>query len=199
MTQPIWVNLILPIILVVGGYLLGGILPAEWYFKRFKKHSAVELGEKPGTFAVLRHIGLFPAILCLLYDIGKGFIPAFLALKLNVNLYWLPAISLAPVVGHNWPFLRWKKGGWGLAAATGALLALGCWLSFIGLAGIPFAFIFKKKRGVGIGLVAFPLILIMLIVFHKPWEVVLSAILVMALTIFRRLTGEKKQKAVPAE
>lgn len=182
----------LPLILVIAGYFLGSLLPAELMFRIFKKKAPLELGEKPSTFAVLRRIGFIQALICLIYDMGKGFLPVFLALKLNVNYLWLPVIAIAPVAGHNWPFLRWNKGGWGLAAATGALLGLGCWVSFVGLAGVPFAFIFKKKRGVGIALVAFPLILIMFVVFHKPWEVFVAAIVVMAVTVLRRLTGEKK-------
>jgi glycerol-3-phosphate acyltransferase PlsY len=195
MPEPTLKNIILPLILVIGGYFLGSLLPAELFFRIFKKKLPLEMGEKPSTFAVLRRIGFFPALLCMIFDIGKGFLPAFLALKLNVNLLWLPLIAIAPVVGHNWPFLRWNMGGWGLAAATGALFGLGCWLSFVGLAGIPFAFIFPKKRGVAIGAVAFPLILIMMIIFHKPWEVLVAAVAVAVVAVIRRLTGERKEKA----
>jgi hypothetical protein len=69
----------------------------------------------------------------------------------------------------------------------------------VGLAGIPFAFIFPKKRGVAIGAVAFPLILMMMIIFHKPWEVVVAAIAVMVVAVFRRLTGEKKEHPEKSE
>lgn len=184
----------LPPVLVVGGYFIGALLPGNLFFRVFKQKTPLELGEKPGTYAVLRHVGFFPALLCLIYDAGKGFLPAFLALELGVDLLWLPLIAIAPIAGHNWPFLRWHDGGWGLAAVGGALLALGGWPTFIGLAGIPFIFLFPKKRGVGFSAVAFPLILAMMIVFHKPWQVIAAAVAVMAVAILRRLTGEKKQK-----
>lgn len=182
----------LPLILTIGGYFLGSVLPAELFFKLYKNKSPLELGEKPSTFATLRHIGFWQALVCMIYDMGKGFLPVFLALKLGVNLYWLPVIAAAPVAGHNWPFLRWDKGGWGLAAASGALIGLGCWLTFVGVLGIPFIFLFPKRRGVAFGLVAFPLILAMFVVYHKPWEVFAAALFVMIVALIRRMTGEKK-------
>lgn len=194
MSVPILKNLVFPLILTVGGYFLGTLLPGNLFFRVFKKKTPLELGEKPGTFAVLRHVGFFPALLCLIYDVGKGFLPAFLALELGVDLLWLPLIAIAPVAGHNWPFLRWHDGGWGLAAVGGALLALGGWPTLLGLAGIPFIFIFPKKRGVGFSAVAFPLILAMMFVLHKPWQVIAAAVAVMVIAILRRLTGEKKRQ-----
>jgi len=35
------------------------------------------MSEKPGTFAVLRRVGVVQALLCLIYDIGKGLLPVF--------------------------------------------------------------------------------------------------------------------------
>jgi glycerol-3-phosphate acyltransferase PlsY len=186
-------NMILPLILVVCGYLLGSLLPANLFFRIYKKKFPLELGEKPSTFAVLRHIGFLPALCCLIYDMGKGFLPVFLALEWHVPLLWLPLIAIAPVAGHNWPFLRWNQGGWGLAAAGGALLALGGLPALAGLVGIPFIFIFPNKRGVGFCTVMFPVVLGMMILTHKPWQVISAAVAVMVLAIIRRLTGEKKQ------
>ncbi len=185
---------LLPLGLIIAGYFLGSLLPADAFFRLFKRKTPQELGEKPGTFAVLKQVGIIPAILCLAYDGAKGFLPAFFALQWDVNLLWLPFIALAPVIGHNWPFLRWDKGGWGLAAIAGVLFGLGGWLTAAGLLGIPFGLIFRKSRGVAIGLVGFPLVLLMFILNKKPWQVIVAALSVMLLGAFRRLTGERKEK-----
>jgi glycerol-3-phosphate acyltransferase PlsY len=183
------------LIIAIVGYFLGSLLPAEWMFHLYKHTSASELGVKPGTFAVLKSIGILPGIFCLIFDLGKGFLPPWLAINFfHVDLNWLPLIALSPVLGHNWPFLRWNKGGWGLAATGGSLVGLGGWLSFVGLLGLPFGLIFKKKPGVAIAAVSFPAVLAMLILFHLPWQVLVSALSLMLLEVFRRLTGEKKPK-----
>jgi len=120
-----------------------------------------------------------------------------LALHWQVNLNWLPLIALAPVAGHNYPFLRWGKGGWGLAAITGVLFGLGGWLTVPGLIGLVIGIFYKKARGVMIGAIGFPIVIAMFIIFKKPWQVVAAALAVMLLGVNRRLTGEKKEK--PAE
>jgi len=195
--MPAW---LLILILIVGGYLLGSLLPAEWMFHLFKHASSHELGVKPGTFSVLKQVGIFPSIFCLLFDLVKGFLPPWLALNVfHTNLNWLPLIALAPVMGHNWPFLRWDRGGWGLAATGGSLVGLGGWLAFAGLVGLPFAFIFKKTPGLAFSAVCFPAILIMFIVFHLPWQVIVSALTLMLLEVYRRITGEKKAKAIASD
>lgn len=177
--------------LVLGGYLGGSVLPAELAFRIFKHKPPYELGEKPSTRAVLRRIGFLPAVVVLLYDIGKGFLPVWLAFKLDANINWLPVIAAAPVVAHSWPFLRWKYGGWGLAASSGALVSL-AWLEMIISFGLGFiaGAIFRNKPGLAIGTLAFPLMLGLMIYFREPLQVILAAALVMLITAFRRATGE---------
>jgi glycerol-3-phosphate acyltransferase PlsY len=182
-------------LLTLGGYLLGSLMPAEWMFRLFKHASSQELGVKPGTFSVLKKVGFIPGVLCLIVDIAKGFFPAWLSLsKVSINLNWLPLIAISPVVGHNWPFLNWKKGGWGLAATGGALIGLGGVHALVGLFGLPFGLLFKKTPGLAIGAVAFAAVLVTFILVKMPWQVLVSAIAIMTLEIYRRFTGEKKEK-----
>jgi glycerol-3-phosphate acyltransferase PlsY len=193
MTTPTLPTGIFETILALGGYLLGSLMPSEWMFHLFKHSSSQELGVKPGTFSVLKQVGLVPGVFCLIFDLAKGFFPSWLALNsFPINLNWLPLISLSPVLGHNWPFLNWKKGGWGLAATGGSLLGLGGLYTLIGLIGFPFGFIFKKTPGVAISAIMFPAILITFLLLKLPWQVLASALSVMVLEVYRRFTGEKK-------
>jgi acyl-phosphate glycerol 3-phosphate acyltransferase len=181
----------LEFILVFGGYLGGSVLAADLAFRLLKHKRPYEFGEKPSTRAVLRQIGFIPAALVLLYDVGKGFLPVWLAFHWKVDLNWLPAIAAAPVVAHNWPFLRWKYGGWGMAATGGALLALAWFETIIAfvIGFIPGA-VFRDKPGLAIGIIAFPLMLVLLFYFQEPLQVILAAALVMLITVIRRATGE---------
>ena len=190
-------KLIVSLALLIGGYLLGSVLPANFFFWLARRSSPYEMGEKPSTFAVMRKVGIIPGILCLLFDFGKGFLPGFLAITFGLDAPWLPFITVAPVLGHNWPFLRWKKGGWGMAATGGTFLAVGWWLPAIiaAMIAIPCGLLWRSKPGLAIGGVGFPLFLIMMFVFHKPLINFISALVVMSIEIYRRLTGERHKKA----
>jgi glycerol-3-phosphate acyltransferase PlsY len=198
-TEPA-IKLIVSSALLVGGYLIGSILPADLFFRLSRKKAPHEMGEKPGTYAVMRRVGLVPGILCLLFDFGKGFLPGFLAIIFGLDQAWLPFITVSPVIGHNWPFLRWNKGGWGMAATGGTFLAMGWWLPAIlaAVIAVPCGLLWRSKPGLAIGGVGFPLFLVMLCVFHKPWINIISTLVVMAVEIYRRMTGERHKKAAMA-
>lgn len=80
----------------------------------------------PGATNVLRSGNKFAAILTLLLDALKGFVPVLL-----VKLYGAPyglgdgsvaLVGLAAFLGHLWPVLFHFKGGKGVATAAGVLL-----------------------------------------------------------------------------
>jgi len=65
--------------------------------------------------------GAFVAVLIL--DLGKGFLPVWLAREL-ASAEWIAGLTaMGAVVGHCWPIFAGFKGGMGLAAAGGSLLA----------------------------------------------------------------------------
>ena len=186
-----------PFLLVIGGYLLGGVMPSELAFRIKFGKQAFETGEKPGTFSVFRKIGFIPALLVLIFDAGKGFLPIWLAFQWNVNLNWLPLIATAPAAGHSWPFLRWKYGGWALAAACGAIWALSGWVAWIGLGvGIISARIFRKNPGPALATAGIPVVLALMIWQGEPWQSVLAVIAAAGVVFLRRLTGERNSPEV---
>ena len=65
-----------------------------------------------------------------LLDLAKGFIPVYLATRYS-NETWVVALTAAlAVAGHCWPIFAQFRGGMGLAAFGGALLAVN-WVSFV--------------------------------------------------------------------
>jgi glycerol-3-phosphate acyltransferase PlsY len=82
----------------------------------------------PGATNVLRSGSRKAAVLTLLFDALKGFVPV-----LVVRLYggaaglgdgWAAFVGLAAFLGHLWPVFFKFKGGKGVATAAGVLLAL---------------------------------------------------------------------------
>ena len=76
-----------------------------------------------GATNVLRAGGKALGILTLALDIGKGFLPVYLARKAGLDLMPLSWVALSAVSGHIFtPWLKFK-GGKGVATALGACLA----------------------------------------------------------------------------
>jgi glycerol-3-phosphate acyltransferase PlsY len=77
-----------------------------------------------GTANVLRIVGKRAAVLTLVGDLLKGFLPVLAARSLGVSELWVAGVGLAAVLGHNWPVYLRFAGGKGVATSFGALLAM---------------------------------------------------------------------------
>jgi glycerol-3-phosphate acyltransferase PlsY len=96
-----------------------------------------EGSKNPGATNVLRLGGVKIAVIVLILDMLKGFIPVFLAKLLGASPVLLSLICLSAVLGHMFPVFFQFKGGKGVATAGGAFfgisgvlgtLAFGTWL-----------------------------------------------------------------------
>ena len=84
-----------------------------------------------GATNVRRTVGTLPAIVTLLGDIGKGFLPVWWAGMLAASgpSHWgdafIALVGLGALAGHLYPiFLKFRTGGKGVATAAGCLLAV---------------------------------------------------------------------------
>ena len=92
----------------------------------------------PGATNVLRSGNKAAAVLTLLLDALKGFVPVLLV-KLYGPAYGLEEgtlalVAIAAFLGHLWPVFFHFKGGKGVATAAGVLLGLNVWLGIATLA-----------------------------------------------------------------
>jgi len=78
----------------------------------------------PGATNVLRIGGKYAALVTLVGDVFKGFIPVLLAGFFGVKGWSLGVVALATFVGHVFPLFFKFQGGKGVATAFGALFAL---------------------------------------------------------------------------
>ncbi len=113
------------ILVIVLGYLLGAIPSAYLITRWFKGVDIRSLGTgNPGTANVFRTVGLEAAIAVGALDISKGAAPVLLARAASLSEGWALAAGVAAALGHCYsPYLRFRGGG-GLAASVGTLLAL---------------------------------------------------------------------------
>lgn len=113
---------------ILTGYLLGSMMFA-WYLPLFIKHVDIrEVSDdgNPGTANAFKHAGVFVGILVIICELGKGFVPVFLARRyLNAGRFLFSLVMAAPVAGHAFPvFTRGKEGGKAIAVSFGVLLGL---------------------------------------------------------------------------
>ncbi len=110
-------------VILVAGYLLGnismGLLISRRYHMDIREHGS----GNAGTTNVLRTLGWLPSVLTLLGDAVKAFLASMIG-------YWLVGKmgvfvgGMAAMIGHNWPVFFGFRGGKGMAAALGMVLAI---------------------------------------------------------------------------
>ena len=92
----------------------------------------------PGATNVLRSGNKSAAVLTLLLDALKGFVPVFLVSQFGARFGLgegtIAMVSLAAFLGHLWPVFFKFAGGKGVATAAGVLLGLNPWLGLATLA-----------------------------------------------------------------
>lgn len=116
-------------IMIIGilvAYLLGSISSAivVSYLLGLPDPRATGSGN-PGATNVLRAGSKTGAVLTLLGDIAKGWLPVFIAVQLGHFPAWVVAlIGLAAFLGHLYPVFFGFKGGKGVATALGVILAI---------------------------------------------------------------------------
>jgi glycerol-3-phosphate acyltransferase PlsY len=187
-------------LLLVGGYLLGSV-PAAYLAARWsrgidiRRHGSGNIGASN----VLATGSRWMSIVVIIFDLGKGMLPVYIAHLLGLPVYQQVIIGLATIIGHNWPvFLRFS-GGRGLLTTTGVVFILSPWLALILVA---FAFAWTPFRQLAPGtLCALILLPILSWFLREPFgiegalPVTLGALAMLLVVIIRRLTAPKSQFA----
>ncbi len=121
-------------LLIVGGFLSGGIMFSELIPKKFANTDvcAVSVDQNPGVFNAFKHCGKKIGILCLVLDLMKGFLPVLIAsLCMNAHNTLYALTLLAPVLGHAAGVFNHFHGGKCIAVSFGVMLGM-IPVSFIG-------------------------------------------------------------------
>ena len=155
------------IIAVVLGYLLGSI-PTAYITTRVALGKDVRQlgGGNVGGLNVYREVGIFPAAVVVIVDLGKGAAAVAIAYwLLDVSSPFVLAAAVAAVVGHNWMLFLKLSGGRGMGTAIGGLFVLLPLYGYpLGLAFffvvvlIPFIITRNVALSMGVGLLSLPFI-----------------------------------------
>jgi glycerol-3-phosphate acyltransferase PlsY len=134
---------LVPVFWIVGAYLLGSVSFGILISKCFGLADPRTVGSgNPGATNVLRSGKKSAALLTLLGDAFKGWVPVWFALQSDMLMWVVSAVGVAVFIGHLYPIYFKFKGGKGVATALGVMLAISPWLALAAFATwlIVFAF-----------------------------------------------------------
>jgi len=113
------------IIATILSYLLGAMPSGLLFAKVFSGVDVRTVGSRNiGATNVLRSSGKKAAILTLLADMLKGFLPPVLAMLAFQDDYLCVLSGTAAILGHNFPVYLGFNGGKGVATSFGVILAI---------------------------------------------------------------------------
>ncbi len=120
------------VVVGVAGYLMGAI-PSGWLAGKLTRGIDIrEYGSgATGTANVLRIMGFLPALMVLLADVLKVYVPVLAIWYIfepydgeNTAHNLQVVTAVAAIIGHDWPVYLGFKGGKGVAAAYGGFAAM---------------------------------------------------------------------------
>jgi glycerol-3-phosphate acyltransferase PlsY len=113
-------------------YLLGAVPFGLIFSKVFSRVDVRNVGSgNIGATNVLRAAGKTAALLTLLADALKGYLPVLAATLIFRDDVITALTGAAAILGHNFPIYLKFKGGKGVATSYGVVLAVSPWTGFI--------------------------------------------------------------------
>jgi len=180
------------ILATIIAYLFGSICSAIIVCKIMRLPDPRTQGSRnPGATNVLRIGGKKAAIVTLLGDGLKGFIPVLVAKWLGIESLGLGLVMLAAFLGHLYPIFFRFEGGKGVATLIGCLLALSfpAALSWI----ITFGIVVAIFRHVSLGsLIASVLTPLFIWYFTDDTWLILITVIMASLLVFRHRSNIEK-------
>ena len=122
-----------PVLATLAAYLIGSLSFAVIISRAMGLHDPRTYGSgNPGATNVLRSGNKTAAVLTLVFDALKGFVPVLLAdlfgPRYGLGEGTVALVGLAAFLGHLWPVFFRFQGGKGVATAAGVLLGINPWL-----------------------------------------------------------------------
>jgi glycerol-3-phosphate acyltransferase PlsY len=175
-----------------ASYFFGAFPTGYVFFRVLEKKDVRSFGSgATGATNILRLKGWAYALPVALIDILKGFLPAFLAMKIFGDER-LAAISAGlAVLGHCYPIYIGFKGGKGVAAAAGAMFSLAFLPSLCSLGVFVLTIVLTRYVSLGsiLAVIFFPLFIFLL---RGPTELILLSLPILLIILIRHLDNVKR-------
>lgn len=155
------------IALAIAAYLLGSI-PFGFLVGRWRGVDVLQIGSKSASSTnVSRALGWKWGTVSALLDFTKGWLPAYLGVRLLPFHWQIVVVALLPMVGQVFPIFLHFRGGKGASTFYGATLAMIGPLYFVWFFPI-LVLIFAVTRKTSLSNLLFPWILVVLTYIFLP-------------------------------
>ena len=186
----------LRVLVLLVAYILGSIPSALIVSRRMAGVDIRTVGDaNMGARNVKRTLGWGPGIAVAVMDVAKGALAVLLAQAFDLSLGWRIAAGFCAVIGHDFPVFARFRGGQGLAAALGALIALAPVESACGLALYGLLYLITRhsdlSAGIGIGL-----LVLLIWVLGEPIELRVCAVAMILLVPAKTLLDRPRRVQV---
>jgi glycerol-3-phosphate acyltransferase PlsY len=200
-------NQLIPILLIVGSYLLGSI-PFSYLVAKWVSGEDIRTrgSGNVGATNVLRTHGKLPGLFALVLDLSKGWLAIWLARILvggerwpwptdgsagivSSEALWLGLTALVVVLAHMFPVWIGFRGGKGVATAAGVFLGLNP--AVLGLTVVVFLVVSFSTHYVSLGSTASAAVIPLLMRFwaHEPFWLVLFSVAISLTVIVKHHTN----------
>ena len=162
-------------LIIAGGYLVGSIPFGVVVVRLLRGEDIRQQGSgNIGASNVWRTYGRWLGVPVALLDVAKGFVPAFVGLKVGGE--WVGVLAgSAAMLGHARPiWLGFRKGGKMVATGGGVTLALAPLAAAIGLLIWLAMFVLFRYASLA-SLVTAVAVPVLCVVFGEPWPTVIFA------------------------
>jgi glycerol-3-phosphate acyltransferase PlsY len=120
------------LLFILISYLIGAIPFGILFTNLFSRVDVRTVGSgNIGATNVLRAAGKKAAVLTLLADALKGYLPVLIAQALFQEATITALVGAASILGHNFPIYLKFKGGKGVATGYGVILAIAPWIGLL--------------------------------------------------------------------
>lgn len=184
------------ILLIIGAYLLGSVPTAYLVAKWTRGMDIRRYGSgNVGAANIFTIASRWTSIIVVIFDLGKGMLPVYIARLVNLQLDQQIVVGLAAIAGHNWTvFLRFS-GGRGILTTLGVLFVFAPWLALV-LTAFAFAWLPFKQFAFGtfLALLLLPILSWFLpnpFGIEQSLTLTLGFIAMLLLAIVRRLTAPR--------
>lgn len=176
----------------VFSYLLGSV-PIGYWLGKLKGIDLTEEGSgSTGATNVLRKVGKIEALITLVFDVSKGFLCVYLAMKFGQNQLIVLLSAIACIIGHSKSIFLKFKGGKSSASSLGILIAIN-WKVALIIFSIWLVVVFISKYSSLGSIVAIPLAPIFLYIFHEPIAYILFvAFVAVYIVLIRHIDNIKR-------
>jgi acyl phosphate:glycerol-3-phosphate acyltransferase len=183
---------LIPLVWIVAAYLIGSISFGIIFSKLFGLPDPRTVGSgNIGATNIARSGKKLPAILTLLGDAFKGWLPVWLALQTEMLMWVVASVGLAVFLGHLYPIYHKFKGGKGVATALGVMLAISPMVALVAV--IAWAIVFAISRISSLSAIVAAIVAPIAAWFLLPYKDYVLMILVMVVfLVWRHKTNIQK-------